>query len=131
MENLLSTTSIAAGSALFAGASYLDAHYGISRDIGQILADRRMGKRIEQRIKQVGEYASVYGHMQTADPNAEGLWFEGRSWTYAEILKRMSAFWMMDIIAKYIYRCGCSSSDLARPRRAEEQLCCFVHEQYP
>lgn len=89
MENLLSTTSIAAASAVLAGATYLDAHYGVSRDIGQVLADRRMGKRIEQRIKQVGDYASVYGHLKTADPHAEGLWFEGRSWTYAEILNRM------------------------------------------
>lgn len=91
MENLLSTTALATTSAVLAAAAYVDAHYGISRDIGQLLADKRMGKRIEQRIKTVRDVASVYGHLQAADPEAEGLWFEGRSWTYAEIIKSMYA----------------------------------------
>jgi hypothetical protein len=87
MAELISTASLAAIPAVLSGAAYLDARYGISRDVGQLLADRRMSKRIEQRIKEIGSYASLYGHMQTAKKDQEGLWFEGRSWTYSEIIK--------------------------------------------
>jgi len=87
MTQLMSRASLAAIPAILSGAAYLDGHYGISRDLGQLLADRRMAKRIEQRIKQVGDVASLYGHVQTAQMEQEGLWFEGRTWTYFEILK--------------------------------------------
>lgn len=92
MEQILSKAGIAAASAAVVGATYLNGHYGISRDIDQIFADRRMFKRIEQRIKDVGPYASIYGHMLTADANAAALWFEGREWTYAQLLKGMIYF---------------------------------------
>ena len=92
MDSFVSNGIATGALAALAGFTYLDGRYGLSRDMGQIMADRRMGKRIEARIKQVGDCASIYGHMKTADPAAEGLWFEGRSWTYAEILRGTSGF---------------------------------------
>jgi hypothetical protein len=88
MDKLGIAALFSAGAALVAGASYVDAHLGVSRDVGQILADRRFTKRIDERIHRVGEFASIYGHLLVADPAAEGLWFEGKSWTYSEILYR-------------------------------------------
>lgn len=87
METLGVKALVAGAAALVAGASYVDAHYGISRDVGHLLADRKFGHRIAKRIRDVGDVAGVYGHVRTADPTAEALWFEGRSWTYAQVLK--------------------------------------------
>lgn len=73
MDCLMSKTLIAAASTALAGIAYLNGHYGISRDTGQLLADRRMQRRIEHRIKHVGDFASIYGHLKTASSEAEGL----------------------------------------------------------
>lgn len=87
MERVGTRALIASAAALVAGAAYIDGHLGISKDINQLLADRRFIKRVEKRIGSVGNVAGLYGHLKIADPDAEGLWFEGGSWTYAQILR--------------------------------------------
>jgi hypothetical protein len=85
MEKLSTKTVAAATAALVAGATYIDGHYAISRDVKQLLSDRQFGKRIDQRCQQLGQHATLYHHMELADPTAAALWFEGREWTYAEM----------------------------------------------
>jgi hypothetical protein len=80
---------IAASSALVGATCYLDAHLAISRDVKQVFRDRRYGKAIQNRFKTLENNASAYGHLLLADPNASALWFEGRSWTYAEVTRGM------------------------------------------
>jgi hypothetical protein len=82
-------TLIAASSALVGATYYLDAHLAISRDVKQVLSDRRYGTAIQNRFKALGNNASAYGHLLLADPNASALWFEGRTWTYAEVTRGM------------------------------------------
>src|SRR4051794_13390332 len=81
---------ISAGVVAASVAAYLDARYSITRDVSQLLADRKFGKRLQERIGQLGSHVTVYRMWELADPSAEALWFEGRSWTYAET-KRGSA----------------------------------------
>lgn len=87
MDQLSTKALIASAAALAAGASYIDGHFGISRDIGQLLADRKFGQRLDARIKRLNGVAGLYGHLKIADPTAEGLWFEGKTWTFADILR--------------------------------------------
>jgi hypothetical protein len=87
MDQISAKALAAAGAALFAGATYVDGHYAISRDIKHLLSDRRFGQRIQERCQQLGQHASLYHHMELADPKASALWFEGREWTYAEMKK--------------------------------------------
>jgi hypothetical protein len=80
---------IATSTALVAGATYIDAQLAISRDVKQVLSNRRYGKAIGSRFKALENNASAYGHLLLADPNATALWFEGRNWTYAEVTQGM------------------------------------------
>ena len=81
----LSLTSLATAGGLLAGTSYLNARYGIVRDIKQLYDDRRWRKRIMARIKELGDHVTLYRLTEICDPNAEALWFEGRTWNYDEL----------------------------------------------
>lgn len=74
--------------ALAAGATYVNGRYGISHDIKQLLRDRRFGASLQARCRDLGNVASLYGHFSLADANADALWFENRTWTYAQALQR-------------------------------------------
>lgn len=89
MAVLTPTALMAASSALVAGATYIDAQLGVSRDVQQIFRDRRYGKAIGNRFQALEKNASAYGHLLLADPNASALWFEGRTWTWAEVKRGM------------------------------------------
>ena len=81
----LSLTSLAAAGGLLAGASYLNARYGIGRDIKQLYDDKRWRKRVAARIGELGDHVTLYRLTEFCDPNAEALWFEGRTWSYDEL----------------------------------------------
>ncbi|KAH8800379.1 putative bifunctional fatty acid transporter/acyl-CoA synthetase [Xylogone sp. PMI_703] len=68
------------------GSAYLNAKLGITRDIKQLRYDRTYGKIIAQNIARVGNsnMSTLAYALKSADKTAEGLWFEGRSWTYGE-----------------------------------------------
>jgi len=85
MEQLSTKALTAATVAFLAGATYIDGHYAITRDIKHLLSDRRYGQRIQARCQQLANHATLYHWLELADPKAEALWFEGRSWTYAEM----------------------------------------------
>jgi hypothetical protein len=98
MITLTPTALLTASSALVAGATYVDARFAISRDVKQILSDRRYEKAIANRFQALGNNASAYGHLRLAVPNASALWFEGRSWTYAEVTRGMlQRLWSIQI----------------------------------
>jgi hypothetical protein len=77
-----SAAAILAASA--AGLAYVDGLYSISRDVSEFLADRRFGKRLNERLRRLGTHVTMYHLWELADPSAEALWFEGRAWTFAE-----------------------------------------------
>jgi hypothetical protein len=82
----LSTKAVAAAAAAFvAGAAYMDGHYNFSRDIKQLRSDKRYGQRLQAKCEELGSNASLYHHLEMTDQEADGLWFEGRSWTYGQI----------------------------------------------
>ena len=82
------TVGITAGlsGVLGLGAGLLDNHYGFTYDIARLRWDRGTGKRIESRLKELGDDTTIYHMMELANPDATMLWFEGRSWTYAEAI---------------------------------------------
>ncbi|KAE9979471.1 hypothetical protein BLS_009778 [Venturia inaequalis] len=82
---------VAASSALIAGATYIDAQLAITRDVQQIFRDKRYGKAIGNRFQALRNNASAYGHLLLADPSAEALWFEGRTWTWGQVKKETDA----------------------------------------
>ena len=88
MANFYSTNAVrAAGGAAAAAlaALFLAERYGVSRDVGQILQDRAFRKRMGARINHLGDDVTIYRMLELAQPDATALWFEGRSWTYAEM----------------------------------------------
>jgi hypothetical protein len=88
MANLYSTNAVRAAGAAAAtalAALFLDERYGVSRDLGQILQDRAFRKRMGARINHLGDDVTIYRMLELARPDATALWFEGRSWTYAEM----------------------------------------------
>ncbi|KAF2668444.1 bifunctional fatty acid transporter and acyl-CoA synthetase [Microthyrium microscopicum] len=104
MAQLISSSAAVAAAATTAGALYLDGKYNISRDIQQLLSDRRWRKRMQNRIDELGEHVHSYRMYQLAKQDVEALWFEGRGWTYAEALNNA------DSLAEVLYhqgiRCG-------------------------
>jgi len=80
-----SLTSLAAAGGLLAGAAYLNARYGIGRDIKQLYDDRRWRKWIMARMKELGDRVTLHHLIELCDRNAEALWFEGRTWSYDEL----------------------------------------------
>jgi len=98
MPQTVATRAAAGASAAAAallGSVYLNNRYGVSTDIKQLLRDRAFRKRLTARVAQFSSNASLYHMLELADPSASALWFEGRSWSYAEVIlgrsKRQSA----------------------------------------
>jgi hypothetical protein len=92
MPTLRSNRSVkAAGTvaAVVAGALLLNDKYGFSHDIKELSQSRTFKKRLETRISQLGDDVTIYRMLELAQPNAPALWFEGRTWTYAELRSGM------------------------------------------
>jgi hypothetical protein len=68
-------------------ALYADAKFSLSRDVRDMFADKRFGKRLNARLQELGDDVTLYRMYQLCDQDAEALWFEGRTWSYAEALK--------------------------------------------
>ncbi|CAH0035249.1 unnamed protein product [Clonostachys rhizophaga] len=79
----IAASSVAA--ALF-GAVYANNHYGVTYDINQLRHEKAFQKCLAQRIQALGGNFSLHRMLELADREAEALWFEGRRWTFAEIL---------------------------------------------
>jgi hypothetical protein len=89
MNQAATRKSVGAAAAVL-GALYINAYYGFSTDFNQLLQDRAFKKRLAQRIASLGNDTTIYHMLEMAGPDATALWFEGRSWTFAEM--RMGKF---------------------------------------
>lgn len=80
----LPQTALTAVAALL-GTAYLDGKFSISKDIKQLIQDKNFRRRLDLRIKELGDNVTIYRMLELAQPDAEALWFEGRRWTFAEM----------------------------------------------
>lgn len=87
-------SSVAMASAFVAAAgAYLNAKLGISTDLTNLYHDRDFGKRLAQCVNDLGESQTVYGLLERGvefhgKGASEALWFEGKTWTYAQLKDR-------------------------------------------
>ncbi|KAL9950119.1 hypothetical protein ACHAQF_004569, partial [Verticillium nonalfalfae] len=95
-----------AAAATVVGALYANSRYGVSYDINQLLAEKSFRKRFQERVDTLGNDVSVFHMFELADPRAEALWFEGRTWTYGEVLAEASK------LAAIFHRQGVSNGDV-------------------
>lgn len=82
-----------AGALSVAAGAYLNAKWSISTDLSAIYQDRSFGKRLGQRVAQLGDTATVYKVLERAvdidgHGSAEALWFEQKTWTYSQLKER-------------------------------------------
>ncbi|KAF3358299.1 hypothetical protein VdG1_02785 [Verticillium dahliae VDG1] len=95
-----------AAAATVVGALYANRRYGVSYDINQLLAEQSFRKRFQERVGALGNDMTVFHMFELADPRAEALWFEGRTWTYGEVLAEASR------LAAIFHRQGVSNGDV-------------------
>jgi len=91
-KNHRRATIAGAGLAALTAAWYANDKYAISHDVKTILDNRNFAKRINERVRQLGDNFTIYAIVQLADQDAEALWFEGRTWTYRQLLMGMKAY---------------------------------------
>lgn len=89
-KNRRRATIAGAGLATVTAAWYANDKYAISHDIKTLLDNRNFAKRVNERIAELGDNFSIYATTKLADQDAEALWFEGRTWTYRQLLMGMS-----------------------------------------
>lgn len=78
MANIAASAAAAAGLLL-----YTDYSLGVSRDLAQYRLDQSFAKRFPEFLAKLGpESPHLYHILELADPSADALWFEGRSWNY-------------------------------------------------
>jgi len=70
--------------ALAAGA-YLNAKFGVSTDLNELVSLREYGQRVGQAMQRLGDTTTLYRVFELVDEKNEALWFEGRTWTYGEL----------------------------------------------
>lgn len=74
-----------AGAALAAGGLYINAKYGLSTDIREIRHEKNYIERLFKNYSQLGESCTIYSLFSRQNPTSDALWFEGRTWTYAQL----------------------------------------------
>src|ERR1700761_9026192 len=80
--------TIAASTAAAAGLLYYADHrvLGISRDLKHYRGEQDFAKRMPEFINKLGPQSPhLYRMLELADPNADALYFEGRSWNYRAV----------------------------------------------
>jgi hypothetical protein len=83
--------AVAMASAITAAAgAYLNAKLSISTDLSTIFNDRAFGKRLAERMGQLGESATIYKMLErVVDVEGHGatdaVWFEQKTWSYAQL----------------------------------------------
>ena len=89
MDKVQKTTTMYALSAAAAAGTLVGVDFvtGLSTDIKQSQHDKAFLKFLEGHIKKLGDRITLYHLLELADPNAEGLWFEGVSWSYRAMRK--------------------------------------------
>jgi hypothetical protein len=86
-----SMPAMAMASALAVGAgAYLNAKLAISTDLTALSNDRAFGKRLAERIGNLGESTTIYKLLErVVEVEGHGaddaLWFEHKTWSYSQI----------------------------------------------
>jgi hypothetical protein len=100
MENILEAVSqygLPIATAIV-GSMYLDAKHHVVKDIGVWRARRLFQRSLIEGARLMEDYHTLYHALELNDPKAEGFWFEGRSWTFANIRSEADklAQWLLD-----------------------------------
>lgn len=83
--------AVAVASALsVAAGAYLNAKLSISTDLSAISKDRAFGKRLGERIAQLGDTTTIYKMLEwVVEVEGQGatdaLWFEQKTWSYSQL----------------------------------------------
>jgi hypothetical protein len=85
-------TGTIVGATALAASAYLNARLSISTDLRQLRYDREWARRLGQRIGELGDTCTLFAMFDRVDEAVEGLWFEGRSWTYGELKRGKPLF---------------------------------------
>lgn len=102
MATIAASTAIAAAS-LF----YLDHRLGLSRDVTQYREESAFSSRFPQFLASLGPQSPhLYRMLELADPNADALWFEGRSWNYRAMKEQV------DVLALGLMELGVRDGDI-------------------
>jgi hypothetical protein len=101
MDNLVEIASryaLPAAAAATVGAMYTDAKHHIVKDINAWRANRWFRWVVVEASKLMGDYYTLYHVIELNDPKAEAFWFEGRSWTFADLSRGADklAQWFLD-----------------------------------
>lgn len=82
-QRLMAAT--AAGLAALSSAIYADKKYAISSDLKSMRQSKVFLTAMAATLDRLGDNVSVYRILELADQDAEALWFEGRTWTFAQL----------------------------------------------
>lgn len=101
-------STIAASTAAAAGLLYYANHsLGITKDISQYRLDASFGARYPQFLAKLGPQSPhLYRMLELADPNADAIWFEGRSWNYRAMKQQV------DELALGFHELGVKNGDI-------------------
>ncbi|KAJ5666333.1 uncharacterized protein N7477_008781 [Penicillium maclennaniae] len=104
--------AVAVASAIsVAAGAYLNAKLSISTDLSTIFNDRAFGKRLAERIGQLGESATIYKLLeQVVEVEGQGatdaVWFEQKTWSYTQLKE------LADRFAALLHSRGVKSGDM-------------------
>ncbi|KAH8817008.1 hypothetical protein F5884DRAFT_778187 [Xylogone sp. PMI_703] len=83
--------AIGAVAATAAAVVYTDAKLGFSVDRRYKKQEKLFEKLFPQHLKKLGDHPTLYHMLEIADPNADALWFEGKTWTYRQMLEEVNS----------------------------------------
>jgi len=80
------------------GAMYLDAKHHIVKDISNWRRGREFQNILAEGEELMGDYYTLYHALELNDQKADAFWFEGRSWTFADVRREADklAQWFLD-----------------------------------
>jgi hypothetical protein len=78
--------SVAAASAAAASFTYLiNRVTGLSKDVSILRTQSVNSSNLKTHLTRLGNDPTLYRLLELADPAADALWFEGRTWSYAAL----------------------------------------------
>jgi hypothetical protein len=126
MENLLDVAAQYALPATVAtvGAMYLDAKYHIAKDLSDWRNKRKFAGVIAEGAKAMGDYCTIYHALGLNDQKRDAFWFEGRSWTFADVRREA------DKLAQWFIDQGIHTKGLLTMLNDSDfRFCCCLHDQ--
>jgi hypothetical protein len=121
---------VAATSAALEAGAYLNAKWSVGIDLRNLQHDRAWGKRLGAFIAALGDTVTLYHMFARVDHHVEGLWFEGKTWTYGELKKgelRPENYERGDVD---MFRCRWTCCFLGSGRGEERGVCCGLHDEF-